>query len=154
MIIKQNNDYEMYKKKYCIDESVKFNGNGIRLYGDGEIIIGKDSYIGELSFLQSALDHFIQIGENCAISHNVKMYTTSYKVDQNFDQVKKENYSGNIIMGNGVWMGANVYHGPWITILNNAVIRANSVVKKGVPENAVCEGIPTKFIKQKKSIGH
>lgn len=45
--------YNEYRIKYNIDNTVKFNGPGIKLFGERVIEISKKSYIGEYSFLQS-----------------------------------------------------------------------------------------------------
>lgn len=51
------------------------------------------------------------------------------------------------LIGNNVYMGANVTCIGGITIGDNAIIAAGSVVVKDVPENAVVAGNPAKVIK-------
>ena len=84
--------YNGYRIKYNIDNTVKFNGPGIKLYGEGVIEIVEKSYIGEYSFLQSDHGCSIIIGSNCAISHNVKVYTNSYLANQDFNDETRKTY--------------------------------------------------------------
>jgi hypothetical protein len=46
--------YAEYRKKYSLNKKFRFNGTGIVLYGNGEIEIGQESYIGSYSFLISS----------------------------------------------------------------------------------------------------
>ena len=44
--------YSIYIKKYNINNTFRFNGDGIILYGDGKIIIGDNTYIGGWSTIK------------------------------------------------------------------------------------------------------
>lgn len=52
-----------------------------------------------------------------------------------------------IQIGNGVWIAAQVFVGPGVTIGDNAVVAARSVLTKDVPPNMVVGGNPAKVIK-------
>ena len=144
------NNYRKYFEKYKISSDFRFNGENIIFYGSGNILIGKNSYIGANSTIQAAERCMVQIGDNCSISHNVRMYTCSNKPDQDFNLIKsKEKFYGDIVIGNGVWIGANVFINPGIRIDNNVVIGANSVVTKDIKENSIVGGVPAKLIRIK-----
>ena len=53
-----------------------------------------------------------------------------------------------IIVGNNVWFGGNVVVLPGVTIGDNCVIGAGSVVNKDIPSNVVAVGNPCKVIKE------
>ena len=145
------NNRIVFREKYIISNTFKFNGYHISFYGNGQIICGENSYIGEHSTIQAFDNCEVRIGNNCAISHNVRIYTHSYKADQNFNNNhSKEIITGNVKIGNGVWIGANVFINPGITIGDNAVIGANSVVTKDIVPNTINGGIPAKIISEKK----
>lgn len=74
----------------------------------------------------------VRIGENCTIYHDVT-------IGQNLDMFPK--IGDNVI----VYTGAKIIGG--ITIGDNAVIGANAVVIKDVPQNAIVAGIPAKVIR-------
>ncbi len=142
--------YDYFREFYKINTSFGFNGTDIRIYGDGEIKIGDNSYIGSLSTIQLTKGYCVTIGNYCSISHNVRIYTNSSLPDQDFrNNDIKETKSGNVSIGNGVWIGANVFINPGITINDNSVIGANSVVTKDVPNNAIFGGVPAKLIRFK-----
>jgi maltose O-acetyltransferase len=146
----QQEDYESYRRKYTIDRFFRFNGRDIQLYGDGEIILGQNSYVGALSTLQAERGSRITIGKHCRISHNVRIYTMSNYPDQDFTAAKVSKISGDVTIGDGVWIGVNVFIGPGISIGNNAIVGANSVVSTSIPDGAIYGGIPAKLIRMKK----
>lgn len=57
---------------------------------------------------------------------------------------------GPVIIGNNVWVGDKATILPGVTIGNGAVIAANAVVTKNVPEYSVVAGNPAKIIKENK----
>lgn len=52
-----------------------------------------------------------------------------------------------VIIKKNAWLGANVTICPGVTVGENAVVAAGSVVTKDVPANAVIGGVPAKIIK-------
>lgn len=145
-----NKRYNYFRQHYKICSNFAFNGTDIRIYGTGTIILGKDSYIGTNSTIELYPGQKVIIGEHCAISHNVRMYTSSANPDDDFtDTINKTAKIGNIIIGNGVWIGANVFINPGVRIGDNAVIGANSVVTKDVEPYAIVGGVPAKLIRFK-----
>ncbi|MXV17394.1 acyltransferase [Hufsiella ginkgonis] len=55
---------------------------------------------------------------------------------------------GPVIIENNVWIGEGVVILPGVTIGENSIIGANSVVTKSFPRNSVIGGIPAKVIRQ------
>lgn len=144
--------YNSFRKKYDLDSTFRFNGEDILLYGDGEIQIGKNSYIGSYSTVLAYKACKVTIGEGCNISHNVRMYTQSYDADRDLSIKPFKEKVGNITIGNFVWIGANVFINPGVTIGDNAVVGANSVVTKDVEPFCIVGGVPCKLIRKKKLI--
>ena len=141
--------YEKHRGTYELAESFRFNGWDIRLYGDGRIRIGEKTYIGRYSSLQSDKNCEISIGKGCAISHNVRIYTTTYDPDQDFAAERKRT-TGNVVIGDNVWIGANVFIPPGVTIGENSVVGANSVVTHDVEAMSIVGGVPARLIRRKR----
>ena len=144
--------YLKIRKTYTISKSFRFNGKEIEFYGEGEIITRENSYIGAYSTISAAKNFKVVIGKSCMISHNVKIYTTSLITDQDFSQSILKEKKGDVIIGDYVWIGANVFINPGITIGNNSIIGANSVVVKDILENTIVGGVPAKLIRKKQII--
>ena len=145
----QNSIYESFRKKYRISELFRFNGDEIKFYGEGDIICGKNSYIGSYSTVFAYNNAKIVIGEGCSISHNVRMYTHTNVADQDFSNSNLKNKVGDIIIGNNVWIGANVFISPGVYIFDNSIIGANSVVNRNVEAFSIVGGVPAKLIRKK-----
>lgn len=142
--------YNEYRMKYSIHESFIFNGFDIEMYGEGEIFIGANSYIGNRSVLASGIGSKIVIGNNCSISHNVRIYSINRNpMDIITEKANKSFIIKNIIIGDNVWIGANVFVNQGIEIGSNVVIGANSVVTKDIPSNTIAVGSPTRLIRKK-----
>jgi maltose O-acetyltransferase len=141
--------YEYFRKYYNIKTNFKFHGTDIRIYGEGELVLGNDSYMGSYSTIQLSSGTKVEIGDRCQISHNVRMYTSTDISDQDFLATERRSKFGNIIIGHGVWIGANVFVSPGIIIGDNSIVAANSVVTKDVPENAIVGGVPARLIRYK-----
>jgi len=51
-----------------------------------------------------------------------------------------------VVIGNDVWIGANVVILPGVTVGNGAIIAAGAVVNKNIPEFTIVGGVPAKGI--------
>lgn len=99
------------------------------------VIISEHASIGSLVLPHPhniVIGRNVRIGENCKIYHDVT-------IGQNLDMFPE--IGNNVI----IYTGAKVIGG--ITIGNNAIIGANSVVTHNIPENAIVAGIPARVIK-------
>jgi maltose O-acetyltransferase len=141
--------YDEYLRIYQIDKTFRFNGTNILFYGNGMIKCGCQSYIGNYSTIQVGEGSSVVIGDCCSISHNVRIYTRTTISDQDFTKRPLKKRSGDVIIGNGVWIGANVFINPGIKIGANSIIGANSVVTKDILSNAIYGGVPAKLIRFK-----
>mgnify|MGYP006087111737 FL=1 len=147
----KENRYLGFREQYNISKAFRFNGEGIVLYGKGSINIGNNSYVGGFSTIQAGEKCTVTIGDNCRISHNVRIYTESAIADQDFNDVDElKSKSGDVIIGNAVWIGANAFISPGVTIGDNAIVGANSMVTKDVEKNTIVGGVPAKYIRNKK----
>lgn len=148
-LIKNACIYERYRYKYKLNSGFRFNGLNILFYGNGEIIVGDDSYIGGYSTIQAIAEYKVIIGSKCQISHNVRIYTGTDKADQDFSLSDRIVKNGNVIIEDYVWIGANVFINPGITIGKNSIVGANSVVTKNIIPNTIVGGVPAKLIRNK-----
>ena len=122
------------RKKYKLDSSV--NLGEVLIYGKN-ISIGENTYMNG-GYVQAGKTSSIQIGKWCAIGYNVSIiaetHTIYYPTGPENERPMK---SASIEIGDGVWIGTNVVILPGVKIGNYAVIGANSVVRKDVPERGV-----------------
>lgn len=88
----------------------------------------------------------VRIGNNVFIGPNVNMYTACHPInpEERRDGVQ---WAEPITVGNDVWIGGNATILPGVTIGDNAVIGAGSVVTRDVKSNTVVAGNPAKEIR-------
>ena len=87
----------------------------------------------------------IYIGEGTFIGHNVILATLNHDLNPN---TRTDMFPKPIHIGKKVWIGSGAIVLPGVSIGDNSVIAAGSVVTKNVPENSVYGGNPAKFIKK------
>ena len=139
--------YRFYRRKYKLSLSFRFNGYFIRLYGDGELKAGENSYISFFSYINVAEGTSVSIGSDVSIGHNVKIYTSQIDTHTMIISGVKKSLLGDVTIGDNVLIGANVFIMPGVSIGSNVVIGANSVVTSDVEDNCVAAGIPCKVVK-------
>jgi maltose O-acetyltransferase len=87
------------------------------------------------------------IGDNAFIGPNVSIYTACHPLDAE-ERNKQIEWAEPVTIGDNVWIGGSVTILPGVTIGNNAVIGAGSVVVKDIPDSCVAAGNPARVIKQ------
>jgi acetyltransferase-like isoleucine patch superfamily enzyme len=115
-----------------------------------EIIIGDNNWIGEGFHITS--NNKIIIGNGVLMGKKVTISDNSHgKIEINqlsIPPIDRKLYSKGIVdIKDNVWIGDKVTILAGVTIGKNAIIGANSVVTKDIPENCVAGGIPARVIK-------
>ena len=95
----------------------------------------------------------VTFGDNVFIGPNVSIYTACHPLDAEARNTCVE-WAEPVTIGNSVWIGGSATILPGVTIGDNCVIGAGSVVTKDVPANTVVAGNPAKVIKNIKSPSH
>ena len=85
-------------------------------------------------------------GDNVFIAPNCSFYTAGHPIAAK-ERNKGLEYAKPIKVGDDVWIGGNVVVLPGVTIGDNVVIGAGSIVTKDIPSNSVAVGNPCQVIK-------
>lgn len=91
-------------------------------------------------------DADITIGDNVMCAPNVVIATAGHPILPSL-RVKAMQYNIPVRIGNNVWLGAGVIVLPGVTIGDNSVIGAGSVVTRDVPADCVAYGTPCKVVR-------
>ena len=122
----------------------------VKLYADrkgAKIIIGKNTRVhGTCIHAYKS----ISIGDNCLIAGNCQImdgngHSLSFTDVEN--RIHTTGSAKGITIGNNVWIGANTYVLPGVTIGYGSVISANSVVVKDIPPMVLAGGNPAIIIR-------
>lgn len=88
----------------------------------------------------------VTFGDNVFIAPNCVFSTAGHPIDAE-QRAKGLEIALPITVGNNVWIGANVCVLPGVTIGDNTVIGAGSVVNKDIPSNVIAVGNPCKVMR-------
>jgi len=88
----------------------------------------------------------VRFGRNVMLGPNVSIYTAGHPLDIETRNAGVE-YAYPVTIGNNVWVGGNVIILPGVSIGDNSVIGAGSVVTKNIPANVVAVGNPCKVLR-------
>lgn len=88
----------------------------------------------------------VNIGDNVFIAPNVVLACAGHAIDEE-QRNKGLGIAYKINIGNSVWIGANVTILPGVTIGDNVIIGAGSVVTKDIPSNVIAVGNPCRVLR-------
>lgn len=116
-----------------------------------KLIIGNDVVLTD--YVQITCANEIRIGNHVLVGQNVFISDNDHgRADATaigVPPIERKLFSkGPVIIGNNVWIGRGAVILAGVTIGDNAIIGANSVVTKDVPPCCVAAGVPAKVIKQ------
>lgn len=89
----------------------------------------------------------ITIGDNVLFGPNVSIYTAGHPIHPESRNSGYE-YGIPVTIGSNVWIGGSCVILPGVSIGNNVVIGAGSVVTKDIPDNVCAAGNPCRVIRE------
>ena len=115
-----------------------------------EITFGKNVRINSSCHI-GAINR-VEIGDDCLLGSHVMIIDHSHGKNEwdevNIHPSKRKLYSkGSVIIGSRCWIGENVTILPGVHIGTSAVVGANSVVTRNIPDYCVAVGNPAKVVK-------
>ncbi len=127
-------------------------------FGEGAFIetpfrcaYGMNTHLGDEVFLNSGcviLDcACVEIGAKTLIGPAVQIYTAVHPLDPE-ERAAAIETAEPVILGRNVWIGGAAVICPGVTLGDNVVIGAGSVVVKDIPANCLAVGNPAKVIKR------
>jgi acetyltransferase-like isoleucine patch superfamily enzyme len=94
----------------------------------------------------------IEIGDNVIFGPRVNVFSENHNYSEIDIPIKHQGVTkGKTIIGNDVWIGANVSIMSGVKIGDGCVIAAGAVVTKDAPPYSIVGGVPAKIIKNRKN---
>jgi maltose O-acetyltransferase len=109
-------------------------------YGDG-ITIGDDTFVNFNCVMLDGAS--ITVGDECLLATGVQLLTATHPVDPTPRRAAKER-ALPVSIADGVWLGAGAIVCPGVSIGENTVVGAGSVVTKDLPAGVVAYGNPAR----------
>ena len=121
---------------------------GVWLTSDsGRISIGSGTFLN-LNVMVAALDR-VEIGDHCMLANGCLVTDAAHRFDDHERPVPWQGFSskGPTVIGDNVWLGANVAVTGGVRIGRRCVIGANSVVTSNIPEFSIAAGAPARVVR-------
>ena len=121
---------------------------GVWLTSDtGRITIGGGSFLN-LNVMIAAVAA-VELGEHCMVANGCLITDGNHRFDDPDKPVPWQGFTskGPVVIGDNVWLGANVVVTSGVTIGRRSVIGANSVVTEDIPPFSIAAGAPAKVLK-------
>lgn len=111
---------------------------------------GKHVHFGSFIYANFNLtlvdDTDIYVGDKVMFGPNVTVATAGHPIEPHLRDLQMQ-YNIPVHIGRNVWVGANSVILPGVTIGDNTVIGAGSVVTKDIPANVVAVGNPCRVLR-------
>lgn len=148
------------KSKINIGNNTHIRGTLIVYSYGGEISIGNNCYVGDMSRIWSA--DSVKIGNDVLISHNVNIIDTdSHEINSKeralsgreilkhgTSRIKGNVKTSPVLIEDNVWINFNVVILKGVKIGKGAIIAAGAVVTKDVPPYTLVAGSPAKVVSE------
>ena len=113
-------------------------------WGGHHVHLGSNIYVN--AGLKLVDDTHIYIGDCTMLGPNVVIATAGHPIEPTL-RSKGMQYNLPVRIGRNCWLGAGVIVMPGVTIGDNSVIGAGSVVTKDIPANVVAVGNPCRVLR-------
>ena len=113
---------------------------------DARIVIGSNTAFS--NNVTICANHEIRIGDDCLIGDLVAVYDTDF---HEVHPCRRHAGPGKIlpvIIGNNVWLGSRVMVLKGVSIGDNSVVAAGSIVTTSLPENCLAAGSPARVVRK------
>jgi acetyltransferase-like isoleucine patch superfamily enzyme len=118
----------------------------VLIQGSGKMTLGDRSFIGSFSVIGCNAE--VHIGNGVMIAQNVSIRDTDHGFeDLHTPMIDQGIRTAPVRIHDNVWIGHGAVITKGITIGSGAIVAANAVVTKDVPENAIVGGVPAKIIR-------
>ena len=133
-----------------LEDNVILSNNVMISCKGGTVKIGSNTGLGAQIVIQSVFNSHVEIGNDVFIGP--MCYITgggNYNTDRLDIPIWRQGLKqmGPTILGNDIWLGANVTILGDVQVGNGSIIAAGAVVSKSLPEKSVSRGVPAKVFK-------
>ena len=137
---------EMLKRLFAeVGENCYIESPYFANWGGHHVHLGSNIYAN--AGLKLVDDTHIYIGDCTMLGPNVVLATAGHPIDPEL-RGRGLQYNLPVRIGRNCWLGAGVIVMPGVTIGDNTVIGAGSVVTKDIPANVVAVGNPCKVLRE------
>lgn len=134
-------------KGVTIREGLWLNNANGRDDGEPTVVIGDEAYIGRGVHINAKREVVIESG--VLIADHVYIGDDSHVFKDRSRTISSQGtvFRGAVRIGSGAWLGHGVVVLPGVRIGRNAIVGANAVVTRDVPDYAIAAGVPAQIVR-------
>ena len=121
--------------------------DGILIENPSCIYLGNHVRVNNGVILQACEGAQIKVGNNVVFSYGCKLITGG--IDYKNSEISRDHIASDIVIEDGVWIGAGAIILPGVTIGRGAKVAAGAVVTKNVNEFQTVVGVPAGAAKKR-----
>lgn len=133
------------QKGVGLDHGVVLLSSGARKAD--KLVMGRDCYVNRYTIFD-AHEH-IEVGARAMFGPHCYITDADHSFEAGRAVMDQPMRSAPVIIGDEAWLGAHVVVLPGVRIGRGAVIGANSIVSKNIPDNAIAVGAPARVVRMR-----
>jgi acetyltransferase-like isoleucine patch superfamily enzyme len=110
------------------------------------IWIGPYTYVGPQCFFEAAYGAAIRVGSSVDIGPGCKLLTITHEIGGSEHRAGK-GIAGDVVIGSGTWLGANVTALPGTVLGSGCVVGACSLLDNEYGPDALVVGVPARVVR-------
>ncbi len=128
---------DIFDSTLRIGSEVQFRNHCVIRSGEhAQVSIGHRVFFNDSCSINSLIG--IEIGDDVSFGENVRLYDSNHAYQDKSRPIPSQGYTyGKIRIGNNCWIGSNVCILKGVTIGNNVIIGAGSIVHQSIPDNTI-----------------
>lgn len=138
-------------RRRLLEQHLGSVGEDVELRAPIQVDYGVHLHVGDRTFANFGLVALdvaeIRIGADVQIGPNVQLLTPTHPLDAELRRAKWE-AGAPITIGDNVWLGGGVIVCPGVTIGEDTVVGAGSVVTKDLPAGVLAVGNPARVVRR------
>lgn len=137
------------QNQIIIGPDCRIAGGTLWIHADNaQLIIQAQTTIAEATIGIAENGGKITIGKDCMLSHGIDIRCGDSHAIVDLESGQQLNQASHIAIGHHVWLGMHSRILKDVTIADDSVIAAGSIVTKSIPSNSIAAGIPAKVKRQ------
>lgn len=138
-----NNNSVIIKENIAIKEQLYIYIDEHNTY----LEIGKNTTFENTTISIADMNNKVIIGEDCMFAAGTKILAGDFHSIIDLNTKRRINYGYSVVLKNHIWVGLNAKILKNVTIEENSIIAAESLVTNNIPANSIVGGVPAKVIK-------
>lgn len=141
----------IYRKNIKFGRHSTFRKNfNISIEGKGKVVIGANCFFNNNCSINSL--ESITIGSNSIFGESVKIYDHNHRFNDINKKIMAQGYSkAPVVIGKDCWIGSSVIILKGVTIGDNSIIGAGSIITENIPSESIVKPKSLIIIERRKN---